>query len=70
MARADPPKRRLKGLDEMPPPRRTMRQRYFWLRSKVRASVTLGWLWVVFKWAIVVAALWFVSQWVGRHFEL
>ena len=62
---AQSPKRRLKGLDEMPLRRRTIRQRYFSFRSRVRTSVPLGWFWLGFKWVVLVAVLWFVGHRLG-----
>ena len=56
-------KRRLKGLDEMPVSRRTMRQRYFWLRSRVRTG-PLRWLWLTLIWGL--SSSWY-SAFVGRQ---
>lgn len=56
---------RLKGLDEMPVRRRTLRQRYFSLRSLVHASIPLGWAWLIAKWVVVIFALWGIGRLTG-----
>ena len=62
-------KRRLKGLDEMPT-RRTMRQRYFSIRSRLRTSTFLRWVWLFAKFALLLLALWGIAHLIGLRVEL
>lgn len=56
---------RLKGLDEMSRPRRTLRQFYFAARSRVRTSRWLAGLWFLVKCGMVLALLWVIAQRMG-----
>jgi len=60
---------RLKGLDEMPTPRRTLRQHYFWLRARVLESKYFWWVWPLLKLAVWVAVIWLVARLLGFPIE-
>jgi hypothetical protein len=64
---------RLKGLDEMPQPGRTLRQRYFSIRAKLKYSKRFGWAWPLLQLVLFVFAVWLIA-WLcgyplGRAFQ-
>jgi hypothetical protein len=63
-------KRRLKGLDEMPVPRRTLRQRYFRFKSLTRISTLVRWIWFTVVIAVWLVALWGAARLLGVEIEL
>jgi hypothetical protein len=62
-------KRRLKGLDEMPRPRRTLRQHYFRVRSRLRSSALFR-IWSPAKFLLVFLALWGLARLLGFRIDL
>lgn len=60
---------RLKGLDEMPRPRRTLRQRYFSVRSGLWDSTLSGWLWAGLVIALLLSILWGIARLLGLPIE-
>ncbi len=60
---------RLKGLDDMPGPRRTLRQHYFAFRSQLRTSKISASLWAVLVLALLVSILWGLSRLLGLPLE-
>jgi len=58
-------KPRLKGLDEMPRPRRTLRQLYFRFRALILGSKYFSWLWPLLKAGLWVAIIWLVMRLLG-----
>jgi hypothetical protein len=63
------PRPRLKGLDEMPTPRRTLRERFFAARSRVESSKSIAWLWPLFQVLLVLALLWGIARVLGLPIE-
>jgi hypothetical protein len=59
---------RLKGLDEMPPPHRTLRVQYLRLRAKFRQSTFLMYAQHSFEIAMVVLVLYGLSRLLGLEF--
>ena len=60
---------RLKGLDEMARPRRTLRQHYFRFRGIILGSKYFRWLWPLLKVAVWVLAIWLIARLVGFPLE-
>jgi hypothetical protein len=60
---------RLKGLDEMPRRRRTLRERYFAAKSRVQSSKSVGWLWPLLQVLLVLALLWGIARVLGLPIE-
>ena len=60
---------RLKGLDEMRRPRRTLRQRYFRVRASILGSKHFSWVWPVLKVAIVLLIVWMGARLLGFPLE-
>lgn len=60
---------RLKGLDEMPRPRRTLRQHLFAFRSRAQESKLLGWMWTFLKFAVLLSVLWGIARLTGLPIE-
>lgn len=56
---------RLKGLDEMPRSRRTLRQVYFSIRSGVVESPLPAWMWVVLLLALLSSIVWGTARLFG-----
>jgi hypothetical protein len=63
-----PHKKRLKGRDEMPRPRRTLRELYFRLRSRCRESALCGYLIFSIELALICVVLVGVAHLLGIHF--
>jgi hypothetical protein len=60
---------RLKGLDEMPRPRRTLRDHYFSLRAGIAGSEFLRRAWPVLKVASLVLVVLMLAHWMGVPIE-
>jgi hypothetical protein len=60
---------RLKGLDEMPRPRRTLRQHYFAVRAGLHDSKLPGWMWACLVLAIFLSILWGIARVMGLPIE-
>jgi hypothetical protein len=60
---------RLKGLDEMPTPRKTLRQHYFTLKARIAGSRYLIRAWPVLKLVALALIIWILARLVGFPIE-